>query len=464
MLAFGQVITVTTTDNDGPGSLRQAIEDANAQPNVGTITFDIATGTAPFIITLSSDLPVISEDLTIDGSTQSGYTLAGGPVVQISGGDTQLEINGQGVNVAINALDLSHTTTDHEGTGLEFFTTAQGANGGSLSLTNSKISYRRRAIGLRGPGDVTLTNNDITNSGVQSNGAVRLLLMTGTLSMTETQWGGADAGRAIEVDRVDGVYIGDDAAGYSGSNFKIEVKGGEGFDNIDGANGYVVAFLNGVVGATLENLNLSAPPGSSTGNAVSFGSGTSGNVSVSNLIANRRFIGIFMGGSANYVLTNNDLRNTGSGGVFAALRLVNMTGSLIADGTLWGNGAGSGAAIRVEGTDNVYIADDATTHAGSDFRIQVDASDGLNTCDVGPVIYAKDAAGMTVKNVDLSDPSGQTSWGVQFQGAMSGAVVLDNVKVNSRSVGVELAGGRTIRCPASILPTPAPRTAFPPCV
>jgi len=65
--------TVTSTSDAGPGSLRQAILDANAAPGADTIAFNIP---GPGVHTISplSALPPLTEDAgtTIDGYTQPG--------------------------------------------------------------------------------------------------------------------------------------------------------------------------------------------------------------------------------------------------------------------------------------------------------------------------------------------------------------------------------------------------------
>ena len=74
--------TVTTINDNGPGSLRQAILDANAAGDLDTVRFQIP-GTAPFTISPSSPLPVLAAPVFIDGSTQPGY--AGSPIVELNG-------------------------------------------------------------------------------------------------------------------------------------------------------------------------------------------------------------------------------------------------------------------------------------------------------------------------------------------------------------------------------------------
>ncbi len=69
---------VSNTNNDGPGSLRQAILDANANPGADTIVFNIPSsdpGCGPLgtcTIHPLTDLPTITDQVTIDGYTQPG--------------------------------------------------------------------------------------------------------------------------------------------------------------------------------------------------------------------------------------------------------------------------------------------------------------------------------------------------------------------------------------------------------
>ena len=69
--AAAATFTVTNTNDDGPGSLRQAITDANADATADTIVFAIP-GSGVHTITPLSLLPIIATPMTIDGYTQPG--------------------------------------------------------------------------------------------------------------------------------------------------------------------------------------------------------------------------------------------------------------------------------------------------------------------------------------------------------------------------------------------------------
>ena len=73
---------VLNTLDSGPGSLREAMIAANSTPGADQIEFAIASA-APHTINLASPLPVITEQVSIDATTQPGYT--GVPIVELNG-------------------------------------------------------------------------------------------------------------------------------------------------------------------------------------------------------------------------------------------------------------------------------------------------------------------------------------------------------------------------------------------
>ncbi len=72
---------VDTVADAGPGSLRQAILDANAAPGADDVDFEIGTGLQT--IRPLSALPTVTGSLAIDGATQPGF--AGTPLIALVG-------------------------------------------------------------------------------------------------------------------------------------------------------------------------------------------------------------------------------------------------------------------------------------------------------------------------------------------------------------------------------------------
>jgi Calx-beta domain-containing protein len=91
---------VTNTNDDGAGSLRQAILDANATPGFDTINFNIP-GSGVKKISLASPLPFITDPVMIDGYSQPGSsqnTLQNGDdavlLIELDGTDATTDTNG----------------------------------------------------------------------------------------------------------------------------------------------------------------------------------------------------------------------------------------------------------------------------------------------------------------------------------------------------------------------------------
>ena len=88
--------TVTSTADSGAGSLREAIDDADAHGGASTIAFAIGTGQQT--IDVLSPLPAITAPVTIDGTTQPGYS--GTPLIELDGagagtGSNRIDDHGQ---------------------------------------------------------------------------------------------------------------------------------------------------------------------------------------------------------------------------------------------------------------------------------------------------------------------------------------------------------------------------------
>ncbi len=119
--------TVNNTNSAGPGSLAQAMLDANASPGPNTIAFNISSG--GLTISPGSALPVITNPVTIDGSTQPGYTSA--PLIEISGVNAGSAVNGLEIatsNCVIRALAIDLFRGDDYYTGDAIQITNSGGN------------------------------------------------------------------------------------------------------------------------------------------------------------------------------------------------------------------------------------------------------------------------------------------------------------------------------------------------
>ena len=115
---------VSSTNDTGPGSLRQAILDSNAATGqTNTIDFNIPGSGVQTIAPLSA-LPAITSPVLIDGWSQPGF--AGTPLIELSGsqagGGDGLTITGP--DVTVRGLDINGFS---QGAGIHI--TGTGATG-----------------------------------------------------------------------------------------------------------------------------------------------------------------------------------------------------------------------------------------------------------------------------------------------------------------------------------------------
>lgn len=152
---------VTTTADSGPGSLRQALTDANAAFNLGDrITFAIP-GTGPHVIAVATALPAIGAPVTLDGFSQPGAT----PNSLADGFNGNLQIHLDGVAAPNNTDGLQVVTqgVTIRGLAIERFR----GDGIELGPTSAGAVLEGNIIGL-GPDGADAGQ---TGSGVLVNGS-----------------------------------------------------------------------------------------------------------------------------------------------------------------------------------------------------------------------------------------------------------------------------------------------------
>ncbi|MBA4371352.1 MAG: hypothetical protein C0402_00650 [Thermodesulfovibrio sp.] len=163
-------ITVVSSSDSGPGTLRQAMSDICAD---GVIDFD--AGLAGQTITLSSTFLIINKNMTINGLTSS-------PGIDISGGNTVgVFFVYPGVTASLNNLTIKNGSDADRGGGIN--------NQGTLTVTDSVLSGNYAGnygggIANYVSGIVTLTNTTLSDNSVNADGGG--VYNQGTLTMTNS--------------------------------------------------------------------------------------------------------------------------------------------------------------------------------------------------------------------------------------------------------------------------------------
>jgi Domain of unknown function (DUF4347)/Periplasmic copper-binding protein (NosD) len=136
---------VTSTSDAGAGSLRQAILNANANsPAVDLITFNIA-GAGVHTITLLSPLPIVTEGVIIDGTTQPGF--AGSPLIRVDG-----------VSAGGGASGLTFNNNSDSSVVRSLMFTRFGQSGIIIQSGADNITIAGNWIGTDGSGSTALGN------------------------------------------------------------------------------------------------------------------------------------------------------------------------------------------------------------------------------------------------------------------------------------------------------------------
>ena len=253
--------TVTNTGNAGPGSLRQAILNADSHAGVDTIRFAIP-GSGVQVIAPTQALPAVSDPTILDARTQPGY--AGTPLIEIDGG-------------GISAL---------------------GTDGLVITGGNSRVSG--------------LSIVRFTNAGLVLDGAGQTLVTANYLGLTPGGLAAGNQGDGLDIFGSVGNYIG----GLTAADRNvISANGSSGIDIEDGGDsvsGYTVSSGNVIAGNTIgldptgasargNAIDGVAIGGSSTFNAVGSGLAAGGNL----ISGNGGFgIDLFDGVTSTYIQSN----------------------------------------------------------------------------------------------------------------------------------------------------------------
>lgn len=116
--ANSSTITVTNTNDSGAGSFRNAIASSS---NGDVINFNITTGSAPYIITLtSSAISFNKNNLTIDGTTQTGYSCGTPAIILDLGGVWPAGFTVQGTGNTIKGISFRNVYFTFDGGGSHY--------------------------------------------------------------------------------------------------------------------------------------------------------------------------------------------------------------------------------------------------------------------------------------------------------------------------------------------------------
>lgn len=157
-IAYAATYTVTNTNDSGAGSLRQAILDANANGGADSISFNIA-GAGVHTIAPLTMLPEITDQVTIDGETQTGADCdPRALLIELSG--ENLDVNDANVGIHLGSGSSNSVV---KGLVINRFTSNDDspASGAGLLISGGSASnvVSCNHSGTNVAGDAMLSNN-----------------------------------------------------------------------------------------------------------------------------------------------------------------------------------------------------------------------------------------------------------------------------------------------------------------
>ncbi|MBC7795796.1 MAG: hypothetical protein H7Z37_02860, partial [Pyrinomonadaceae bacterium] len=298
--------TVENLNNDGAGSLRQAITDSNAAAGADIVNVNI-TGS----VLLLTSLPTIIEGLTINGNSQNGFIVDG----QNTSGVCGFSVNGTtvpgGFVVNINNLTVTRGNATNLGGGIRV------EGGATLNLTNVNVN----------------SNTSVGAGGLYATSAATLNVLNSRVINNIANGAGGDGG---------GVSISGATLFMSGTTVS-----GNTIPTSGGSTGGGVNIVGNATNASLvriENSTISGNTGEFGGGIYNSASSGSSTLRISN------------------VTVSGNTSGSNGGGIFASGIAV-IRNSTIAGNTA--NGAGAGGGIYATGTPtitlgNTIVADNST--------------------------------------------------------------------------------------------------------
>jgi hypothetical protein len=145
--AWGATFTVSSAADSGPGSLRQAVLDANASAGHDTVLFNLGL---PAVVGLTSGQITVTESVTLEGPGNNGITISGNHLGRIFDVVDAADDNNY-VTLTLTGLTLRDGRVNGENGGC--VRSENASEEGTVVLDNSIVTGCR-AVGTQGTGTV----------------------------------------------------------------------------------------------------------------------------------------------------------------------------------------------------------------------------------------------------------------------------------------------------------------------
>jgi hypothetical protein len=446
-------ITVTNTNDSGPGSLRQAILTANATPGLDTIVFNVGSGVQT--IKPTSALPPVTDAVIIDGTTQPGYS--GKPIIVLDGSLAGAGANGLTITAG-NSTVRGLVINNFSGNGIELDANGNNVLGGNYIGTDVTGAVARPNGGY----GVEMTSGLSNTIGGTAVGAGNVISgnAKGGIRITGSSFLVSEDNHIVRVDAQTGAVLATYPTGVAGDSVVVGADGS--MYVADYYNNKVLYFdANGAPLASFGAGHLNEPQDMVFGPDGNLYVGNAFDGSVKKFSPAGTFLGTFIpagsGGISNakgmvfgpngdlYVAdysSSNVLRYNGTTGAFLGVFAASSGGiedlTFGPDGNLYVSSYGDNTIYRYRGTDGSSLGAFVTGNDVTPYGLRFDSAGNLDVvCESPGVIRTYDGTtGAFLHNLvtGLSNPY----WFTTTPSASGGDVIQGN------TIGVNAGGSAAL--------------------
>lgn len=189
--------TVTTLADAGPGSLRQALLDANAELSVDTVLFNIP-GDGAKVISVASALPATIDPITIDGLSQAAAPGSTAPPIRIDGSALSGAVNGLTLTANSNVVK-GLVLSGFPGFGVNIEGEGTKIEGNWIGVNEAGESAGNGSGGIRLAGKGHIIGGSAAGSGnvISGNGSHGILIISGISNVVQGNIIGLNPGGAV---------------------------------------------------------------------------------------------------------------------------------------------------------------------------------------------------------------------------------------------------------------------------
>ncbi len=454
--AANKTHVVSSLADSGPGSLRQAILDANASDTNDVI--ELKSGTGAVTITLQSALPKITKPVTIDGSKQPGYQ--GTPLVTIdcaNKGAWGIEATGQttlhafilanapgGVSlVGAGAPSVTNLVVDSnaslKGIGIRVISST-----GATTIKGCSAKQRVSGIEVINGTDVTIEDNDVSLSGYHQSQAAAIRIskvnadkLSGGLRIVGNTFEGTVSYTHVWLNQLSNVTV----RGKDEQGAHVVLEASKGF----GTARNIPLEINNSTNVDVQGIDVSRS-GALSPQGVGVFVTKSTNVKLKDVTAKNRYSGFRLTDTTDTIVEDVDVTNSGwctsdmSAIELRSTKASKLPGGVLITGVTFGADSGR-CHVFAQNTTGLKIR----AVAGGGANVVLERAKGFGVTSKTPLFIDKSTS-VDIAGVDVSGPDAakKQGTGIRLRDTTTATVSSITARYRARGVAMETSTDVTL--------------------